>query len=192
MKKGPAPLKKVAGKIGCRNKTNTHGSLISRLTYFVRERNSHLLVPASNGKSPPEQLCRADVAGQVTGFTLIELLVTLSIIAVILSVVLPITYNTYKSYHESLEAEKVLMFLSSMRRESFLHGKERLLETKDGNIIVDGEVRKFKGIYIHTEGPIIFYKNGTNSGGKVKLKLENNTFLISIQGLSGDLKLIRE
>lgn len=162
MKKGPAPIKKVTDKVD------------------------------SNGPSSPELLCRAGVVGQVTGFTLIELLVTLSIIAVILSVALPITYNTYKGYQESLDAEKVLVFLSSMRRESFLHGKEKFIETKDGNLIIDGEEKKFKGIYIHTEKPLIFYKNGTTSGGKLELGLENNAFLINVQGPTGDLKLIRE
>ena len=55
------------------------------------------------------------------GFTLIELLITLSIIAIVLAIAIPVSYTTYKGYRESLEAQKVLMLLSSIKRESFLY-----------------------------------------------------------------------
>ncbi len=126
------------------------------------------------------------------GFTLIELLITLSIVAIVLSIVIPVSYSTYKGYQESLEAEKVLMLLSSIRRESFLYNRGKFIEAKEGSLKIDGVEKRFDGIYICTEKPIIFYKNGTTSGGTVRLETGDSAFLIYIQTLSGDLKLIRE
>ncbi len=126
------------------------------------------------------------------GFTLIELLITLSLITIILSVVLPVSYSTYKSYQESLEAEKVLMFLSSLKRDSFLYSRGKVIETIEGRLEIDGEEKDFKDIYVHTEGPIIFYKNGTTSGGEIRLEMANSTFLIYIEAPSGNLKFTRE
>ena len=126
------------------------------------------------------------------GFTLIELLVVLSIAVVMLFVVLPVSYSTYKNYQNSLEVEKVLMFFSSLRRDSFLHSKENLIDAEYGDLKINGEEKVFKGIHFQTEKPIMFYKNGTTSGGKVQLKMGNNNFFIDIQSPSGDLKLIRE
>jgi len=126
------------------------------------------------------------------GFTLIELLVTLSIVTVVLAIAIPVSYTTYKGYQESLEAEKVLMLLSSIRRESFLYNREKFIEAKNGSLKIDGAEKRFEGIYIYTEKPIIFYKNGTTSGGKIRLKMEYNAFLIYIDTPSGDLKFTRE
>lgn len=126
------------------------------------------------------------------GFTLIELLITLSLITIILSVVLPVSYSTYKSYKESLEAEKVLIFLSSLKRDSFLYNRGKFIETIDGRLVIDGEEKNFEDIYIYTEDPITFYKNGTTSGGKIRLEMANSNFLIYIEAPSGNLKFERE
>ncbi len=126
------------------------------------------------------------------GFTLIELLITLSIVAIVLAIAIPVSYTTYKGYRESLEAQEVLMFFSSIRRESFLYNREKFIEAKDGSLKIDGVEKEFKGIYIYTEKPIIFYKNGTTSGGKIRLKMENSAFLIYIDTPSGNLKFERE
>lgn len=126
------------------------------------------------------------------GFTLIELLITLSIVAIVLAIAIPVSYTTYKGYQESLEAQKVLMFFSSIRRESFLYNREKLIETENGSLKIDGVEKEFEGISIYTEKPIIYYKNGTTSGGKIRLKMENSAFLIYIDTPSGDLKFTRE
>lgn len=126
------------------------------------------------------------------GFTLIELLITLSLITIILSVVLPVSYSTYKSYKESLEAEKVLIFFSSLKRDSFLYNRGKFIETIDGRLVIDGEEKDFEDIYIYTEEPITFYKNGTTSGGKIRLEMANSNFLIYIEAPSGNLKFERE
>ncbi len=126
------------------------------------------------------------------GFTLIELLITLSIVATVFAIAIPVSYTTYKGYRESLEAQKVLMLLSSIRRESFLYNREKFIEAKNGSLIIDGAEKEFEGISIYIEKPIIYYKNGTTSGGKIGLKTENSAFLIYIDTPSGDLKFTRE
>lgn len=126
------------------------------------------------------------------GFTLIELLITLSIVATVLAIAIPVSYTTYKGYRESLEAQKVLMFFSSLRRESFLYNREKFIEAKNGSLKIDGAEKEFEGISIYIEKPIIFYKNGTTSGGKIRLKMENSAFLIYIDAPSGNLKFERE
>lgn len=126
------------------------------------------------------------------GFTLIELLITLSIIAIVLAIAIPVSYSTYKGYQESLEAQKILMLLSSIRRESFLYNRKKLIEAENGILKIDGTEKEFEGISIYVEKPIIFYKNGTTSGGKIQLKMGNSAFLIYIDTPSGDLKFTRE
>lgn len=126
------------------------------------------------------------------GFTLIELLITLSIVATVLAIAIPVSYTTYKGYRESLEAQKVLMFFSSLRRESFLYNREKFIEAKNGSLKIDGAEKEFEGISIYIEKPIIFYKNGTTSGGKIRLEMENSAFLIYIDAPSGNLKFERE
>lgn len=127
------------------------------------------------------------------GFTLIEILIVISIVGIMLSVVMPVSYSMYKTYQESLEAEKVLIFLSSLKRESFLYSKERLVDTKDGKLIVDGsEKKEFKDIFIHAERPILFYKNGTTSGGKLGLNMKSNIFVIAIDPPLGEMRLTRQ
>ncbi|MEK6684052.1 MAG: type II secretion system protein [Nitrospirota bacterium] len=127
------------------------------------------------------------------GFTLIEILLVMTLIGVMLSVVLPVSYSMVKRYQESLEAEKVLMLLSSLRRESFLYSREMRIETQEGGLIMgDHEEKRFKAVFIHADQPILFYKNGTSSGGQLGLRMESGSYLIQIQGPSGDMKLVRQ
>jgi prepilin-type N-terminal cleavage/methylation domain-containing protein len=129
------------------------------------------------------------------GFTLIEILIAISIVGLMLTVVLPVSYSMYKNYKDSLEAEKVLMLISSLRRESFLYSKESTIDTKEGRLVVDGSVRNdFNDIFFHAENPIVFYKSGTTSGGRVVLSMKDdkdNTFYININAPFGELRLAR-
>lgn len=126
------------------------------------------------------------------GFTLIEILIAISIVGLMLTLVLPVSYSMYTNYKDSLEAEKVLMLISSSRRESFLHNKEITIDTKEGRLVVDGLTKNdFNDIFIHTENPIIFYKNGTTSGGRFILTMKSNTFFINITAPFGELRFVK-
>jgi len=127
------------------------------------------------------------------GFTLIELLIVISIVGIMLTVAIPASYSVYKNYKDSLEAERILMLISSMRRESFLFSKETVMDTKVGRLILDDAVHdEFKDIFFHTSRPVVFYKNGTTSGGQVSLRMKDNSFSINIDAPSGELRLIKQ
>jgi prepilin-type N-terminal cleavage/methylation domain-containing protein len=124
------------------------------------------------------------------GFTLIELLLVVTIIGMMFSVSLPISYSMYQRYQASLKAEKVLTLVSSMRIEAFLYGREKLIESKDGKMLIDGaDPGGFNDIFIQIDKPIKFYRTGLTSGGEIKVYAYNNTFLIEIESPLGELTM---
>ena len=96
------------------------------------------------------------------GFTLIEILLVISIIGLMLSVTLPISYSMYNSYKASLKAEEVMIFVSTLKRESFLYSEAKILSSKEGVMTVNGKEKTFNDILIHIDPPVEFYKNGTS------------------------------
>ncbi len=124
------------------------------------------------------------------GFTLIELLIVITIIGMMFSVALPISYSMYERYQASLEAEKILTLVSSLRLDAFMSGQERLLEAKDGKMFVNGsEAGEFKDIFIQIDQPINFYKTGMTSGGEIKIYAGNNTFVVEVQAPMGSITM---
>ncbi len=130
---------------------------------------------------------RAKGEGQrANGFTLIELLIVITIIGMMFSVSIPITYSMYQRYQASLKAEKVLTFVSSMKMDAFLYSRDKLIESKEGRMLVDGaDSSGLQDIFIQIDNPIRFYKTGTTSGGEIKVYADNNAFLIEIQAPLG-------
>ncbi len=68
----------------------------------------------------------------IKGFTLIELLIVITIIGMMFSVSVPISYSIYQRYQASLKAERVLTLVSSMRMEAFLHGRSPTYRVERG------------------------------------------------------------
>ncbi|MGO9016284.1 MAG: Tfp pilus assembly protein FimT/FimU [Dissulfurispiraceae bacterium] len=132
---------------------------------------------------------RAKGEGQrAKGFTLIELLMVITIIGMMFSVSVPISYSIYQRYQASLKAEKVLTFVSSLKLEAFLYGRDRLIESKEGRMLIDGtDPGGFNDMFIQVDNPITFYRTGTTSGGQIKVYADSNTFLIVIQAPFGGL-----
>jgi len=126
------------------------------------------------------------------GFTLIEILIVLSIIGLMFSVALPISYSMYGSYKASLKAEEVMVFISSLKRESFLYSEAKVLSSKDGVMIVNGKEKTFDDTSIQIDQPIEFYRNGTTSGGTLKIHVGNQAYTLNVQAPLGGIILERK
>lgn len=126
------------------------------------------------------------------GFTLIEILLVISLIGLIFSVSLPVSYSMYNSYKASLKAEEVMIFISSLKRESFLYSETKLLSSKDGMMTVNSEEKVFADTSIQIDQPIEFYKNGTTSGGTVNINVGNQAYALNVKPFFGDLTLERK
>jgi prepilin-type N-terminal cleavage/methylation domain-containing protein len=125
------------------------------------------------------------------GFTLIEILIVVSILGLMFSVSLPISYGMYMSYKASLKAEEVMVFISGLKRESFLYSEAKALSTKDGVMTVNGKEKTFEDASIQIDQPIDFYRNGTTSGGTVKIYVGNQAYSLNVQAPFGNLILER-
>lgn len=125
------------------------------------------------------------------GFTLIELLLVVSLIAVMLSVSLPVSYRMYGSYKASVKAQEVLLFISRLRRESFLYSESKVLSSRDGVITVNGEEKVLNDTCIQIDSPIEFYRNGATSGGRVNIYVSDQTYSLDVQAPLGELILER-
>jgi prepilin-type N-terminal cleavage/methylation domain-containing protein len=125
------------------------------------------------------------------GFTLLELLTVVAIIGIMLSVSLPMSYSMYESYKASIKAQEVMIFISSVRRDSFLYSEGKVLSSENDVITVDGKEKVFEDTRLRIDSPIIFYKNGTTSGGHIKIYVGDQAYSLSIGAPLGDLVLTR-
>jgi len=125
------------------------------------------------------------------GFTLIELLIVVSIIGIMLSVSLPISFSMYENYKASLKAQEVMLFISGLRRDSFLYSEGKMLSSKNDMITVDGKEKVFEDTRIRIDSPITFYRNGTTSGGKIYIYVGGQAYSLNVGAPLGDLLLTR-
>lgn len=125
------------------------------------------------------------------GFTLIEILIVISIISLMLSVGLPISHSLYQSYKASLKAEEVMVFIASLKRDSFLYSEPKVVSAEDGIIRVNGKARVFQDTLIQIDQPIEFYKNGTTSGGILMISVHDQFYFLNIEPPFGNLILGR-
>ncbi|RKX59205.1 MAG: prepilin-type cleavage/methylation domain-containing protein [Thermodesulfobacteriota bacterium] len=125
------------------------------------------------------------------GFTLVEILIVISIIGLIFSVTLPISYELYESYKNSLKAQKVMLYIASLKRESFLYSEEKDISSSEGILIVNGEPKVFPGVYIVVKKPFKLFKNGTSNGGEIEIYVGGEKYKIVVSAPFGDLSLER-
>lgn len=124
------------------------------------------------------------------GFTLIELLIVVALIAILLGVVTPLSISMYKSYEASLKAEKLLIYVSSLRRHAFLYGKVYKISSDKHKILLnDKPINRFKAFNINIKKPIYFYSNGTSSGGIINMHIDKFFYKIKVDSPSGELSL---
>lgn len=121
------------------------------------------------------------------GFALIELLLVIAILSLIVSVIIPVSYDLYISYIETHEIEKFVIFLSRIKRESFLYNRENVIHEKNGIIYVnDKSIRDFN-FKFQIDSPLVFYKNGTSSGGTIKIITNKNAYKIQVSSPLGEI-----
>lgn len=123
------------------------------------------------------------------GFTLIELLIVISIIGIMLTVSLPVSFAMYSRYKASLRAQEIMIYISDLRRDSFLYSEQKILTSANGAIVINENSRLFEGARISTDAPIVFFKNGTTSGGVIRLLIGDYAFIVQIKAPLGDLMM---
>ncbi|HEK25141.1 prepilin-type N-terminal cleavage/methylation domain-containing protein [Hydrogenobaculum sp.] len=124
------------------------------------------------------------------GFTLIEMLIVVAIVAILFSVVAPMSINMYRSYMASQTAEKMLILLSQIRRHSFLYSEEYKIECKKGKLYINDKLIKLKDkVVCKTDKPIVFYNNGTSSGGDMKLDVSGFYFTLKVKSPFGAISM---
>jgi prepilin-type N-terminal cleavage/methylation domain-containing protein len=123
------------------------------------------------------------------GFTLIELLIVVSIIGLMMTVTLPISFDMYARYKASLTAQEVMVAISDLRLESFLYSENKVLSSSRNKMTINGETKIFTDASIQIDSPIKFYKNGTTSGGIINLIVGEYVFKLSVKAPLGDLNL---
>ena len=127
-----------------------------------------------------------------TGFTLIEIILVITIIGLLFSVTLPISYSMYNSYKASLKAEEVMIFVSTLKRESFLYSEAKILSSKEGVMTVNGKEKTFNDIVVKVDPPVEFYRNGTTSGGTVKINVGDQAYSLNVRSPFGEIFLERK
>jgi len=126
------------------------------------------------------------------GFTLIEILIVMSILSLLFTVGLPISYRLYQSYQASLKAEEVMVFMATLKRDSFLYSEAKVVLARDGILFVNGIEKVFQDTLIQIDQPIEFYKNGTTSGGIIKIVVGDQAYSLNLQAPFGTLILERK
>jgi prepilin-type N-terminal cleavage/methylation domain-containing protein len=125
-----------------------------------------------------------------SGFTLIEMLIVLIIIGMLFSITIPVSYSTYERYQASLKAQKFLMYLNTIRLNSFLYGQQNIISSKDGQLLINGNTtNQTKDIKVSLQSPIYFYPTGATSNGQINLNIKDFAFKITIQSPSGNFTL---
>jgi prepilin-type N-terminal cleavage/methylation domain-containing protein len=125
------------------------------------------------------------------GFTIIELLIVIILVGMVLSVALPVSYGMYETYKASLRAQEVMTYVSGLRRDAFLYSERKVLSSQDGNMTVNGEKKIFKEMGVHISEPIVFFRNGTSSGGVIELSVGDVVQNLVVKTPLGDLSLER-
>jgi prepilin-type N-terminal cleavage/methylation domain-containing protein len=123
------------------------------------------------------------------GFTLIELLIVVSIIGLMLAVTLPVSFAMYSRYKASLTAQEIMVYISDLRRDSFLYSENKIMTAGNDAIVINENARTFDDTRIRIDAPIAFYKNGTTSGGVIRLFIGDYAFIVQIKAPLGGLMM---
>lgn len=123
------------------------------------------------------------------GFTLLELVTVTVLVALMLSVALPVSYDMFSRYKAALRAQEVMLYVSGLHQESFLYSEEHLLDSRNSTLMVNGKDISFDGVLISVEEPIFFYRNGATSNGVIRIVSGSERYLLNVTAPFGALKL---
>ncbi|MBF0568193.1 MAG: type II secretion system protein [Nitrospirae bacterium] len=135
------------------------------------------------------------------GFTLIELLIVMALIAAVLGVTIPFSINMYKRYAASLQAERLLVLVTQIQREAFLTGEEIFIKADDGILyandkawpLLDKSDEKKDNpplaAYVSMEHPVMFFNNGTTSGGNIDVYVKDMKYTVAIAAPLGNISM---
>lgn len=114
-------------------------------------------------------------------FTLIELLLVLLIVGMFFGITVPSGVRYYERYKGALEAEKILLLLSEKRREAFLLGRDLMVLSENGTLLIsDNSSYTPKEGSIELKKPFYFLATGTTDGGEVYYYNRGYTYVIEI------------
>jgi len=126
------------------------------------------------------------------GFTLLELLVVIVLITLMFSLTLPVSYDMVHRYKAAIRAQEVMMYVSGLRRDAFLYSQRHLLDSRDNVLTVDGQDVPFADVLISVEEPIIFYRNGATSNGRIRISAGDERYILNVTAPFGALNLEAE
>lgn len=123
------------------------------------------------------------------GFTLIEILIVVAILGLLFSVTIPVSYELYENYKNSLKVQDFMLFISSLKRDSFLYSESIEISSSEGAIVVNGEKKTFNDLYITISQPFRFFKNGTTEGGQIEVRIDNKLYKVIVSSPFGEISL---
>lgn len=123
------------------------------------------------------------------GFTLIEILIVIAILGLLFSVTIPVSYELYENYKNSLKVQDFMLYISSLKRGSFLYSEPIEISSSEGSIVVNGEKKTFNDLYITISQPFRFFKNGTTEGGQIEVKIGNKLYKVIVSSPFGEISL---
>ena len=106
-----------------------------------------------------------------------------------LAVSLPVSFAMYSRYKASLKAQEIMVYISDLRRDSFLYSENKIMTSVNDAIMINENSRAFEDTRIRIDAPIEFYKNGTTSGGVIRLFIGDYPFIVRIKAPLGDLMM---
>lgn len=119
----------------------------------------------------------------------------------VLAVAIPFSVNMYKRYAASLDAERLLVLVTQIQREAFLTGQDFYIKAVDGVLyandvpwpIVDKSDEKTEkpplAAYVSMEHPVMFFNNGTTSGGNIEVYVRDIKYTVKIFAPLGNISM---
>jgi general secretion pathway protein H len=140
-----------------------------------------------------------------SGFTLLELLVVLGILTLVLAIVPPLLPNVISSTKIKTATRDIAASLKIARSQAINQQREsRLTLNVKDKLIYLGEQKKRLELPEDTElllvtasaeqqsedeGSILFFPDGSSTGGRIEIAYDQDRFLIDVNWLTGKIKI---
>lgn len=158
-------------------------------------------LPNRDKEAPDRSLSASHSSPSPAGFTLLELLVVLAIAALLLAATPPLISSAIPGIELKASARRVTAGLRLAREEAIRSGRDVAftLDLEAKTFKVDGPFRETKlpkGLKLKLEaaetemlndqtGAVRFYPDGSSTGGRIVLALEDRGYQVGVQWLTG-------